>query len=36
MAGPLSLAACKHDADKLNSARIKEIYENTAKKLAKL
>jgi hypothetical protein len=36
MAGPLSLAACKHDVDKLNSARIKEIYENTAKKLAKL
>ncbi|KAH1361346.1 hypothetical protein LV164_008209 [Aspergillus fumigatus] len=36
MAGPLSLAACKHDVDALNSARIKEIYENTVKKLAKL
>ncbi|EAW07022.1 fatty acyl-CoA reductase [Aspergillus clavatus NRRL 1] len=34
--GPLSFAACKHDVEQLNSTRVKEIYEKTAQKLARL
>lgn len=32
MAGPLSLAACQHEADELNAARMKEIYAKDLKR----
>ncbi|KAL4926412.1 male sterility protein-domain-containing protein [Aspergillus undulatus] len=34
--GPLSLAACEHDADRLNAARIKDIYEKNMRRMARL
>ncbi|KAL4911756.1 male sterility protein-domain-containing protein [Aspergillus aurantiobrunneus] len=36
MGGPLSLAACEHDADRLNTARIEDIYKKNMRKMAKL
>ncbi|KAL4940436.1 hypothetical protein BDV06DRAFT_213475 [Aspergillus oleicola] len=36
MGGPLSLAVCEHDADRLNAARIKSIYEKNMRRTAKL
>ncbi|KAL3464573.1 male sterility protein-domain-containing protein [Aspergillus heterothallicus] len=34
--GPLSIQACDHDADKLNTARIGDIYKKNLKRMAKL
>lgn len=34
--GPLSLQACKHDADRLNSARMQEIYRKHKERMARL
>lgn len=36
MGGPLSLAACEYDADRLNTARIEDIFKKNMKKMAKL
>ncbi|KAL4778960.1 male sterility protein-domain-containing protein [Aspergillus varians] len=36
MGGPLSLAACEYDADRLNMARIEDIYKKNMRKMAKL
>ncbi|KKK20000.1 hypothetical protein AOCH_004021 [Aspergillus ochraceoroseus] len=36
MGGPLSFTACRHEVDKFNAARTKEIYKRTLEKMAKL
>ncbi|KAL4865402.1 hypothetical protein BDV12DRAFT_174660 [Aspergillus spectabilis] len=36
LGGPLSISACEYDADRLNTARIKDIYNKNLRKMARL